>query len=105
MTMRRLRLTFCAAVVSCAVAASAEAAGPRNPYSGFNLSGINYGAQQWERAQQQGRRVWPYYNQPSGNYRGGTVSAGGFGGGGIGGVVVSGGGSRSSPRAARRWRR
>lgn len=102
----QLSMTFCAALAACAVATSAEAAGPRNPYAGFNLSGINYGAQQWDRAQQQGRRVWPYYNQPSGNYyRGGNVSVGGFGGGGVGGAVVSGGNYRSSPRAVRRWRR
>jgi hypothetical protein len=46
------------------VATPVLAAGPRNPYSSFNLSGVNYGAQQWERAQREGRRVWPYYNQP-----------------------------------------
>ena len=28
----------------------AEAVSPRNPYSSFNLSGVNYGAMQWERA-------------------------------------------------------
>ncbi|MFM8579627.1 MAG: hypothetical protein ACKOCN_12640 [Planctomycetaceae bacterium] len=46
------------------LATPAEAARPRNPYSSFNLSGINYGAMQWERAQRQGKRVWPYYNVP-----------------------------------------
>jgi hypothetical protein len=55
------------------LASPAEAARPRNPYSSFNLSGVNYGAMQWERAQRQGRRVWPYYNTPS---RGATVSRG-----------------------------
>lgn len=106
MTTPRPAMTIFAALAACAFATSAQAAGPRNPYSGFNLSGINYGAQQWDRAQQQGRRVWPYYNQPTGNYyRGGNVSVGGFGGGGVGGAVVSGGGYRSSPRAVRRWRR
>lgn len=52
-------------VVLVALASPAEAARPRNPYSSFNLSGINYGAMQWDRAQRQGRRVWPYYNTPS----------------------------------------
>ncbi len=105
MTIPRPAMALFAALAACAFATSAHAAGPRNPYSGFNLSGINYGAQQWDRAQQQGRRVWPYYNQPSGSYyRGGNVSVGGFGGGG-GGAVVSGGGYRSSSRAVRRWRR
>jgi hypothetical protein len=97
MTVHRLSLTIFAALAACAFATSAQ---------GFNLSGINYGAQQWDRAQQQGRRVWPYYNQPSASsYRSGNVSVGGFGGGGVGGAVVSGGGYRSSPRAVRRWRR
>ena len=50
------------------LALPAEAAGPRNPYSSFNLSGINYGSQQWERAQRQGKVVWPYYNVPSRSY-------------------------------------
>lgn len=73
----------------------AEARSPRNPYSSFNLSGINYGSMQWERAQRQGKRVWPYYNTPSRSYsRGGTVGVGAVGG--SGGVV------RTSPR---RWRR
>jgi len=78
-------------------ASVAEARGPRNPYSSFNLSGINYGAQQWDRAQRQGKRVWPYYNTPSRSYRqGGTVGVGG----GSGGVI----GSRRS-QAGGRWRR
>jgi hypothetical protein len=84
-------------------AATADAAGPRNPYSGFNLSGINYGAQQWDRAQREGRRVWPYYNTPA-RSSGGAMAAGGFVGGAGGGVIQS-GGYRSSPRAVRRWRR
>lgn len=75
---------------------AAEARNPQNPYSSFNLSGINYGSMQWERAQRQGRRVWPYYNTPSRSYpRGGGVSVGGAGGSGSGVV-------RTSPR---RWRR
>jgi len=57
--------------------ASRAEARPRNPYSSFNLSGVNYGAMQWERAQRQGRRVWPYYNTPSRSYsRGAAVSGG-----------------------------
>jgi len=77
----------------------ATAAGPRNPYSSFNLSGINWGAQQWERDQRAGRVVWPYYNVParsgsaSGSVRRGTVV-----GSGTAGVV------RQSPRGFRRWR-
>jgi hypothetical protein len=72
---------------------SAEARSPRNPYSSFNLSGINYGAQQWDRAQRQGKRVWPYYNTPSRNYRqGGTVGGSGV----VGGRVY---------QTGRRWRR
>ena len=60
-----------------AMAVSAQAAGPRNPYSSFNLSGINYGAQQWERAQRDGRRVWPYYNTPGRTSSSSGISAGG----------------------------
>jgi len=77
---------------------SAEARNPRNPYSSFNLSGINYGSMQWEKAQRQGKRVWPYYNTPSRSYsRGGVVSVGGVGAGGGGGGTI-----RTTPR---RWRR
>jgi hypothetical protein len=85
----------------------AAAAGPRNPYSSFNLSGINYGAQQWERAQREGRPVWPYFNTPASRTtsRTGGLTAGGFVGGGGGAIVQAGSSSRSSPRVVRRWRR
>ena len=106
--MRIQRLFFLvllAGVVVTGPATIAQAAGPRNPYSSFNLSGINYGAQQWERDQRAGRVVWPYYNTPSrSSYRGSNVSVGGFTGG-RGGGVIQGGSYRSSPRAVRRWRR
>ena len=93
-------------IATACFSAPCQAAGPRNPYSSFNLSGVNYGAQQWDRAQREGRSVWPYYNRPSSNYyRGGAVSVGGFGGGGMGGAVIQGGSYRSSPRGVRRWRR
>jgi len=86
--------------------APASAAQPRNPYSSFNLSGINYGAQQWDRDQRAGRVVWPYYNTPSRSYsRGSNVSVGGVVGGGMGGAVIQGGTYRSNPRTVRRWRR
>ena len=76
------------------VTAEARAVSPRNPYRSFNLSGINYGSMQWERAQQQGKRVWPYDNTPSGSYqRGSNVAVGGF----AGGTVVQ----RSSPQPRR----
>ena len=85
--------------------APASAAQPRNPYSSFNLSGINYGAQQWDRDQRAGRVVWPYYNTPSRSYsRGSNVSVGGVGGG-TGAAVIQGGTYRSNPRTVRRWRR
>ena len=78
----------------------AAAISPQNPYRSFNLSGINYGSMQWERAQREGRRVWPYYNTPSTNYyRGGNVSVGGAG------RMFQGGTVQSSPRTYRRWRR
>jgi hypothetical protein len=98
-------LLLLAGIVVTGPATTAQAAGPRNPYSSFNLSGINYGAQQWERDQRAGRVVWPSYNTPSRSfYRGSNVSVGGFTGGG-GGAVIQGGSYRSSPRAVRRWRR
>jgi hypothetical protein len=85
-------------VIACglalAFAAEARAVSPRNPYRSFNLSGLNYGSMQWEKAQQQGKRVWPYYNTPSrSSSRGGTVAVGGFSGAGGGGAVIQGGGS------------
>jgi hypothetical protein len=90
------------AAVACAIllaaGGSAEARNPPNPYSSFNLSGINYGSMQWERAQRQGKRVWPYYNTPSrGTSRGTLVGVGGVGAGGYGGGTVR--------TANRRWRR
>ena len=86
--------------------ATAQAAGPRNPYSSFNLSGINYGAQQWERAQRQGKVVWPYYNVPSrtssrGSSRGSGVYVGGvIAGGSNAGTIIQGGSYRPAQRAS-----
>jgi hypothetical protein len=111
--MRMLRpLLLPAVAVAAALAATpSEAVSPQNPYRSFNLSGINYGSMQWERAQREGRRVWPYYNTPtrtvprsSGAWVGGVVA----GGGGAGTIIEAGGPrpvQRSSPRAFRRWRR
>ena len=90
-------------LVASAWSPAAEAA-PRNPYAGFNLSGVNYGAQQWERAQREGRSVWPYYDTPSRRSSGVWV-AGGTGGGTGAGAIVTAGGSRTNPRPFRRWRR
>jgi len=100
---RLLFLFLVAGIVVTGPATTAQAAGPRNPYSSFNLSGINYGSQQWERDQRAGRVVWPYYNTPSRSYsRGSNVSVGGVAGGG---AVIQGGTYRSTPRTVRRWRR
>ena len=113
-----IRSALIATLAICGLVWSAhvEAAGPRNPYSSFNLSGINYGAQQWERAQRQGKVVWPYYNVPSRSYsrssgRSSGVYVGGvIGGGGGAGTIIQGGSYRPAPRSystrgARRWRR
>lgn len=104
---RFARPLVCLLAVALALpAAPALAISPQNPYRSFNLSGINYGSMQWERAQRQGKRVWPSSNTPSRNYyRGGVVTAGGFVGGGGGGAIIQGSGSRSSPRVYRRFRR
>jgi hypothetical protein len=103
---RFARLLVCLIAAAFALStATAFAISPQNPYRSFNLSGINYGSMQWERAQRQGKRVWPYYNTPSRSYsRGGVVTAGGFVGGG-GGAIIQGSGYRSSPRVFRRSRR
>jgi hypothetical protein len=104
---RSARLLFCLLASSALAvpAAPAFAISPQNPYRSFNLSGINYGSMQWERAQRQGKRVWPYYNTPSrSTSRSGVVTAGGYVGGG-GGAIIQGSGSRSSPRTSRRFRR
>ena len=102
---RLFPMLLVAGIVVTGPATTAQAAGPRNPYSSFNLSGINYGAQQWDRDQRAGRVVWPYYNTPSRSYsRGSNVSVGGFTGAG-GAAVIQGGSYRSSPRTVRRWRR
>lgn len=104
------------ALASLAASTRVEAAGPRNPYSSFNLSGINYGSQQWERAQRQGKVVWPYYNVPSRSYgrsssRTAGVYVGGMVAGGSGaGTIIQGGSYRApqrsyQPRTSRRFRR
>ena len=101
---RFARLLVCLITAAVALpAAPAFAISPQNPYRSFNLSGINYGSMQWERAQRQGKRVWPYYT-PSRSYSRGGVVTGGFVGGG-GGAIIQGSGYRSSPRVYRRSRR
>jgi len=103
------------ALSAALTAAPVAAVSPQNPYRTFNLSGINYGSMQWERAQREGRRVWPYYNAPSRTVTarsGAWVGAVAGGGGGVGTVVEAGGSRsvprsvpRSTPRTFRRWRR
>jgi hypothetical protein len=113
-----IRSALIATLAICGLvwSAHADAAGPRNPYSSFNLSGINYGAQQWERAQRQGKVVWPYYNVPSRTYSRGSsrnsgVYVGGVVAGGSGaGTIIQGGSYRPTQRSyttrtSRRWRR
>jgi len=103
----RLVISLVVGLALAALAARADAAGPRNPYSSFNLSGINYGAQQWDRAQREGRSVWPYSNTPVRNGSSGSgVSMGSFAGGAGGGMLIGGGSSRrTGPRGMRRTRR
>lgn len=97
MFRRHLFELLIAAAAGLVFSAPALARNPPNPYSSFNLSGINYGSMQWERDQRAGKRVWPYYNQPSGGGVRPTVSAGGLSGG-VGGAVVR-------PNGGRGWRR
>ncbi|NDC53840.1 MAG: hypothetical protein EBZ74_06000 [Planctomycetia bacterium] len=102
-----LTILFALAAIIWLVA-TAQAGEPRNPYSSFNLSGINWGSMQWEADQRAGRVVWPYYNVPG---RGsGGVRRTYVGGGAGGGVVVEGGSYRPTQRSftsrpTRRWRR
>jgi len=111
--MRTLRYALLPAVATALLAAPAQAISPQNPYRTFNLSGINYGSMQWERAQREGRRVWPYSNTPSRTYsstRNSGLTLGGVvsGGGGAGTIIERGtvrSAPRSSPRVFRRWRR
>lgn len=84
------------------VAEEARAVSPRNPYRSFNLSGLNYGSMQWEKAQRQGKRVWPSSNTPVRTpSRGGSVVVGGFVGGG-GGAMIQGSGGRPARGLFRR---
>jgi hypothetical protein len=97
MRFRHASVLAIACGLTLALIAEARAVSPRNPYRSFNLSGLNYGSMQWEKAQQQGKRVWPYYNTPSRSYqRGSTVAVGGFAGG-TGGAVVQ----RNAPQPRR----
>jgi hypothetical protein len=83
------------AVAACLLMATpAWARNPRNPYSSFNLSGINYGSMRWEQAQRQGKRVWPYYNTPTRTTSRGPAISGGYIGGGQAGVISQGSSSR-----------
>lgn len=95
--MSRLLVASAVALLFLGAASPADARNPPNPYSSFNLSGINYGAMQWERDQRAGKRVWPYFNQPSASRGRSGAAVGGLTGGGGAGVVRQGGG--------RGWRR
>ena len=97
--MPRRLLLPCLTVAALLVlpASSASARNPPNPYSGFNLSGINYGSMQWERDQRDGKVVWPYYNVPQRGTAGPAVSTGGRTGG-AGNAAVR-------QRGGRGWRR
>ena len=102
--MRRLGLPVVVPALLCVAFAAtpASASSPQNPYRTFNLSGINYGSMQWERAQREGRRVWPYYNAPYAASRSApTVVVGGVGAGT--GFVRS--AAPAPRRVVRRWRR
>ena len=101
---RCLVVSAIALVAALSIPTAAEAVSPRNPYRSFNLSGVNYGSMRWEKAQRQGRRVWPYYNTPSrSSSRSGNVVVGGMTG--TGGAVMMQPRSTSSRRGLFRRRR
>lgn len=54
--IRRLLVCLLTAASLTIPATPAFAISPRNPYRSFNLSGVNYGSMQWERAQR--KRSW-----------------------------------------------
>jgi len=98
MSVPRPLLVMLVAVGVLLAAGDAAAISPQNPYRSFNLSGLNYGSMQWERARRQGRPTWPSNATTVGGAgRVGTVTGGGFGGG----AFIQGG----SPRPVRGWLR
>ncbi|MEI8319532.1 MAG: hypothetical protein WCH79_16440 [Planctomycetia bacterium] len=98
MSRRHLFQLLTAAAAGLVFSASpALARNPPNPYSSFNLSGINYGSMQWERDQRDGKVVWPYYNVPQRGTAGPAVSTGGRTGGAGNAAVLQ--------RGGRGWRR
>ena len=103
MRFRHASVLAIACGLALALTAQARAVSPRNPYRSFNLSGLNYGSMQWEKAQQQGKRVWPYYNTPSRSYRnsGSTVGGAVVGGSGVG-AITSGSRTYRPSRSRRR---
>ena len=98
-TQRFCSITF--GLVIFLFCVSAEAVSPRNPYRSFNLGGVNYGSMRWEKAQRQGRRVWPYYGRYSRSSRRSraTTTFGGVSGLG-GGVITRQGGKTTSATTA-----
>jgi hypothetical protein len=87
----RFAIMLVAATAVAGFCSPANAVSPRNPYRTFNLSGVNYGSMRWEQAQQQGRRVWPYYNTPTRSSRssGSTIGGAVIGGSGVGAITNS----------------
>mgnify|MGYP007037857893 CR=1 FL=1 len=63
--MRTLRngLIIAAMASACLITAAPDAPAasrrPQNPYSSFNISGINYGSQQWQKSQSKSRSSSP----------------------------------------------
>lgn len=47
---RSLAILALAAATVLGMASGARAISPQNPYRSFNLSGLNYGSMQWEKA-------------------------------------------------------
>jgi hypothetical protein len=59
-----IRLSLIAVAVALALSSSSTTAAqpisPHNPYRSFNISGVNYGSQQWERAHRGNRGHYHY---------------------------------------------
>ncbi|MBM4021790.1 MAG: hypothetical protein FJ284_06035 [Planctomycetes bacterium] len=91
MPLARSLLVMLVCAGSLSFPGDAHAVSPQNPYRSFNLSGINYGSMQWERARRQGHPT-------------GSSTAAVVGGGGRVVAGTTGGGplvQRGSPRTVR----
>lgn len=67
MARKLILIIFALAATSLIEVRPALATSRRNPYSSFNLSGVNYGSQQWQRSHggssSRGRRTGGFFQR------------------------------------------